>query len=193
MVDSGVSHSGRGTPNPFGNVSYDYSTSEKNNYITRPPTFSGDSTEFEWWKSNMYTYIIDLDDELWDILKDGTNIEVNSIGMVNDKKTLTPTQKKIYRKHHIVRGIFVDALPHSEYIKIIDKSTAKTIFKSLSSTYEGNQQVKEAKANLLVQHYEIFRMKDDEYIETMFSRFQVLVSSLQILNKTFTLPNQKPR
>lgn len=27
-----------------------YSSSKKNNYIVRPPTFSGYSTEFEWWK-----------------------------------------------------------------------------------------------------------------------------------------------
>lgn len=36
-----------GTPNPFGRVNHDNSTSKKNNYTTRPPTFSGDSIEFE--------------------------------------------------------------------------------------------------------------------------------------------------
>lgn len=45
--DSEVSGSGRGTPNPFGTVNHDYSTSEKKNYTTRTSTFSGDSTEFE--------------------------------------------------------------------------------------------------------------------------------------------------
>lgn len=64
-------HSGDGSPspqpNPLGNVNDNYSTSEKNNYVARPPKFSGDSTEFEWWKSKMYTHIISLDDKLWDI------------------------------------------------------------------------------------------------------------------------------
>lgn len=46
----------------------------------------------------MYTHIIDLDDELWDILKDGINIQVNSVGMVSERKSLTPAQKKIYKK-----------------------------------------------------------------------------------------------
>lgn len=45
-------------------VNYDYGTFEKNNYIARPPTFSGDPTEFEWWKRKMYTYIIGLDNEM---------------------------------------------------------------------------------------------------------------------------------
>lgn len=88
--------------------------------------------------------------------------------MVIERKTLTPAQKKIYIKHHRVRGILVDDLPQYEYIKIIDKSTTKTIFESLCVICEGNQQVKEAKANMLVKQYELFIMKEDEDIKTMF-------------------------
>lgn len=89
----------------------------------------------------MYTHIISLDDELWDIMEYDINIQVKSVGMVSDKKSLTHAQKKIYRKHHRVRGILLDPLPHSEYIKIIDKSESQTIFKSQCDTYEGNRQV----------------------------------------------------
>lgn len=78
----------------------------------------------------MYTHIIGLNDELWDILKESIDILINGVGIVSDRKTLTPAQKNIYRKHHRVRGILVVPLSHYEYIKIIDKSTAKTIFES---------------------------------------------------------------
>lgn len=61
----------------------------------------------------MYTHILGLNDELWDILEDGIDIPVNGVGMVSDRKVLTPTQKKVYIKHHIVRGILVDDVPHS--------------------------------------------------------------------------------
>lgn len=88
--------------------------------------------------------------------------------MVFYGKSLTYAQKKIYKKYHRVRGILVYALPHSEYIKIIEKYSSKTIFKSLCSTYERNQQFQEAKANNLVQQYEVLRMKENENIETMF-------------------------
>ena len=63
--------------------------------------------------SKIYTHIIGPDDELWDILEDDIDIQFNGVGMVSDKKSLTPAQKKIYIKHHRVRGILVDALPHS--------------------------------------------------------------------------------
>lgn len=105
--------------------------------------------------------------------------------MVADRKSLTPAQKKTYKKHHRVCGILVNALPHSKYLKIINKYTEKTIFESLVAIYEGNRKVKEEKANFLVQQYELFRMKEDEDIETMFSRFQVLLSGLHVLNKIY--------
>ena len=45
-------------------VNYDYNTSKKNNYIIRLLTFSGDLIRFEWWKRNMYTLIIGVDNEM---------------------------------------------------------------------------------------------------------------------------------
>ena len=38
---------------------------------------------------------------------------------------------------------------------------------------------------MLVHQYELFRMKEDESIKTMYSRFQTLVSGLQILKKSY--------
>ena len=89
-------------------VSYDYSAPEKNHYFSKPPSFSGDST-----KRKMYTYIISLDDELWDMLEYGIDLDVNGVRIAKDRKTLTPSQKKVYRKHHRVKGILIEALPHS--------------------------------------------------------------------------------
>jgi hypothetical protein len=78
------------------------------------------------------------------------------------------------------------ALTHAEFLEIVDKSPKKTIWDSLCSTYEGttyegNKQVREAKKNLLVQQYELFKPKQDVDIETMFVSFQTLVSGLQVL------------
>lgn len=97
-------------------------------------------------------------------------------GIVADKRRLTVTQKKMYKNQHRVCGTQVDALPHAVYMKIVDKSTVKSIYVSLFSTYEGNQQVKEAMANPLVHQYELFRMKKDEDIEAIHSRFETLIS-----------------
>jgi len=66
-----------------------------------------------------------------------------------------------------------------------DKSTAKAMFASLCANYEGSKKVREAKALMLVHQYELFKIKDDESIEQMYSRFQTLVSGLQILKKSY--------
>ena len=102
-----------------------------------------------------------------------------------DREKHTHAQKKLYKKHHKIRGIFVAALPHKEYLKMSYKYTTKAMFTSLCSNYEGNKKVREAKTTMLVHQYKLFRMKDDESLEDMYSRFQNLVYGLQILKKSY--------
>ena len=75
-------------------------------------------------------------------------------------------------------------------MKMSEKSTAKAMFASLCANYEGSKKVKEAKALMLVHQYELFKMKDDESIEQMYSRFQALISGLQILKKSYVASDQ---
>jgi len=50
-------------------IQYDYGTSEgKKSDSIKAPRFNGDPEEFSWWKTNMYSHIMGLDEELWDIL-----------------------------------------------------------------------------------------------------------------------------
>jgi len=172
-------------------IQYDYSSNntKKNDRTAnhnKPPMFNGDPEMFSWWKTKMYSHIMGMDDELWDILEDGVgDLKLDEEGAALDRKAHTAEQKKFYKKHHTIRGILVAALPHKEYLKMSDKSTAKAMFTSLCSLYEGNKKVREAKATMLFHQYELFRMKEDENIETMYSRFQTLVSGLQILKKSY--------
>lgn len=86
-----------------------------------------------------------------------------------------------------MRGIFVEALTHLEYMKIVNTSTTKTIFESMCSNYGGNQHVKEAKASHLINWYALLISKESEDIEIMFSRFHVIQSGLQELKKSYTV------
>jgi len=55
-------------------------------------------------------------------------------------------------------------------MKMSDKSTAKAMFSSFCANYEGSKKVREATTFMLVHQYELFKMKDDESIEQMYSR-----------------------
>ena len=155
---SGEDASGSGAAIP-----YDYSKNNKNDRSAnhnKPPMFNGDPEMFSWRKTKMYSHIMGMDDELWEILEEGVgDLKLDEEGAAFD------------RKAHTIRGILMAALPHKEYLKMSDKSTTKAMFASLCSLYEGNKKLREAKATMLVHQYELFRMKEDENIETMYSRF----------------------
>jgi len=165
-------------------VPYDYG--DKKVESGKVPKFNGDPEEFSWWKTNFYSYVMGLDEELWDILEDGVgDLVLDEEGAAIDRKKHTPEQKKLYKKHHKIRGSLVTAIPRAKYMMMSDKSTAKAIFSSLCANYKGSKKVREAKALMLVHQYELFKMKDDESIEQMYSRFHTLVSGLQILKKNY--------
>jgi len=112
-------------------------------------------------------------------------LDLDEEGVDVDRKKHTPAQKKMYKKHHKIRGSLVLVIPRAEYMKMSDKSIVKAMFASLCANYEGSKKVREAKALMLVHQYELFKMKDDESNEEMYSRFQTLVSGLQCLKKSY--------
>ena len=56
-------------------IPYDYSNNtskhESSSNHNKPPMFNGDPEMFSWWKTKMYSHVIGMDDELWDVLEDG--------------------------------------------------------------------------------------------------------------------------
>jgi len=121
-------------------VSYDYSDMKADS--GKIPKFNGDLEEFSWWKTNFYSYIMGLDEKLWDILEDGVgDFDLDEEGAAVDRKKHTPAQKKMYKKHHKIRGSLVLAIPRAEYMKMNDKSIAKAMFASLCANYEGSKKV----------------------------------------------------
>jgi len=138
-------------------VRYDYGN--KKDDSGKVPKFNGDLKEFSWWKTNFYSYIMCLNEELWDILEDGVgDLVLDEEGAAIDRKKHTPAQKKLYKKHHTIKGSLVTVIPKAEYMKMSDKSTAKEMFASLCANYEGSKKVREVKALVLVHQYELFKM-----------------------------------
>ncbi|VFQ75951.1 unnamed protein product [Cuscuta campestris] len=78
------------------------------------------------------------------------------------------------------------AVNPDDYRKISCCSTAKEMWDKLEVTYEGTDQVREAKIDFLTQEYEMFRMKEHEKIDDMFNRFSKIVNDLHALKKTYT-------
>ena len=59
----------------------------------------------------MYSHIMGLDEELWDILEDGVgDLELDEEGLVIDRQKHTPAQKK---HHKIIRILVASNLAQS--------------------------------------------------------------------------------
>jgi len=89
-------------------IPYDYSSNTNKNEryanYNKPPMFNGDPEMFSWWKTKMYSHIMGMDDELWDILEEGVgDLKLDDEGAALDRKAHTTEQKKLYKKHHTIR------------------------------------------------------------------------------------------
>ncbi|VFQ71148.1 unnamed protein product [Cuscuta campestris] len=93
--------------------------------------------------------------------------------------------KKIENYAKAINMLYCAVNP-DDYRKIFCCTTAKEMWDKLEVTYEGTDQVREAKIDFLTQEYEMFRMKEGEKIDDMFDRFSKIINDLHALKKTYT-------
>ncbi|VFQ69027.1 unnamed protein product [Cuscuta campestris] len=93
--------------------------------------------------------------------------------------------KKVENNAKAINIIYCAVNP-DDYRKISCCTTAKEMWDKLEITYEGTDQVREAKIDFLTHEYELFRMKENEKIDEMFERFSKIVNDLHALKKTYT-------
>ncbi|GJY03831.1 zf-CCHC domain-containing protein [Tanacetum coccineum] len=154
--------------------------------MQRPPLFESDS--FIYWKNRFETYVKSKDLDLWHVI---TNDDFQPIQQ-NPKTKLdevipfekqSDDLKKRLVKNNEAKMVIYNALPRKEYERIFMCNTAKEIWKTLLITHRGNNQVKDNKIDLLVQQYEQFVIFEDESIDSVFARFNTIITSLKALDE----------
>ena len=70
-------------------------------------------------------------------------------------------------------------MDRTQYNRIFQCKTAKEVWRILKITHEGTNQVKDSKVIILVNDYEMFKMKPNESIVEMFTRFIDVVNGLE--------------
>jgi len=129
---------------------------------TRPPYF--DVKEYNVWKNKMKAFMKSRDPLEWDVVEKLINpkatstsergkevVDVDEITQVEITKRQTLDAKAIYSLYC--------ALSPTKYNQISSCETTKEVWDRLHVTYEGINRVKETKINILLGHYEAFRMK----------------------------------
>ncbi|GAV58426.1 zf-CCHC domain-containing protein/DUF4219 domain-containing protein/UBN2 domain-containing protein, partial [Cephalotus follicularis] len=154
----------------------------------KPPFFDGNN--YSHWKAKMTIFIQALDFNLWDIIIDGPElphiISQEGIKTLKPRSSYTDDDRKKVQLNAKAKHVIICALNSNEFNRVSSCATAKEIRDRLEVTYEGTNQVKDAKINMLVREYEMFSMKENENISGMFVRFTNIINSLQSLNKCYT-------
>ena len=111
---------------------------------------------------------------VWDVVEDGPYVPtkfVNGENIKKPKEEWNDGDRKLISYNHKAMHILFCALSRDLFNKVQQFQNAQEIWHTLEVTYEGTKQVKENKESLLVYKYELFKMKPDESIQTMFDRF----------------------
>ncbi|GKF40129.1 hypothetical protein Tco_0120190, partial [Tanacetum coccineum] len=78
---------------------------------------------------------------------------------------------------------------YKEYERFFMCKTAKEIWHTLIITHQGNSQVKNYNIDLLTQEYKKFSILSDETIDSSFTRFNAIVTSLKSLDPGYSSKN----
>ncbi|GKD58826.1 hypothetical protein Tco_1296335 [Tanacetum coccineum] len=102
---------------------------------------------------------------------------------------LEDDQKKKLSKNNNAKMTLCNALLRKEYERVFMCKTAKEVWHTLIITQQGNSQVKNCKIDLLTQEYKKFSILNEETIDSGFTRFNAIVTSLKSLDPDYSSKN----
>ncbi|GAV62025.1 zf-CCHC domain-containing protein/DUF4219 domain-containing protein/UBN2 domain-containing protein [Cephalotus follicularis] len=163
-------------------------TNKESMSISKPPLFDGNN--YSHWKTKMTIFIQALDFNLWDIIiydpELPQTISKEGVKSLKPRILYTDEDRKKVQLNAKAKHVIICALNSNEFNRVSSCAIAKEMWDRLEVTYEGTNQVNNAKINMLVREYEMFSMKENENISSMFVRFTNIINSLQSLNKCYT-------
>ncbi|GAV58589.1 UBN2 domain-containing protein, partial [Cephalotus follicularis] len=133
----------------------------------------------------MTIFIQSLDYNLWDLIVDGPNLPTITLengDVVSKPRNLyDDIDRKRVQINAKAKHIIICPINSNDFNRILSCVSAKEMWDRLEVTYEGTNQVKEAKISMLVHDYEMFTMNENEDIKSTFSRFTNIINALQAL------------
>ncbi|XP_070055104.1 uncharacterized protein [Nicotiana tomentosiformis] len=131
---------------------------------------------------------MDEDSELWGVICDGPSVPMKTIAkpavtVPKTRKEYNDADRKAIEKNFLAKNILVCGIRPDEYNRISACQSTKEIWEALQTAYEVTTQVKQSKIDMLSTEYELFRMKDDESIQDMHTRFTSIISELHSLGE----------
>ncbi|XP_060202867.1 uncharacterized protein LOC132631292 [Lycium barbarum] len=105
-------------------------------------------------------------------------------------KEYIEVDRKVIEKGFKAKKILMCGIGPDEYNRVSSYETAKEIWEALLTAHERISQVKQSKIDMLTTEYELFRMKDDESIQDMHTRFTSIINELHSLRQVIPINKQ---
>ncbi|KAH9669926.1 hypothetical protein KPL70_021986 [Citrus sinensis] len=138
----------------------------------------------------MRIYLQALDYEIWEVVCDSPFMPMfkDEVGDDIPKPSSQWSElekRKMSLNSKAMNALFC-ALDKKEFHRVSSCESAQEIWNKLEVVYEGTNQVKESKINRYTRQYELFQMKQNENVYSMYTRFTDIVNTLGALGKTFS-------
>ncbi|GJW81856.1 hypothetical protein Tco_0145831 [Tanacetum coccineum] len=104
-------------------------------------------------------------------------------------KLLKDEKKKQLGKNNEAKMTLYNVIPRKEYEGVFMCKIAKEVWHTRIITHQGNSQVKKCKIDFLTQEYEKFSISNEETINSGFTRFNAIVTSLKSLDPDYSSNN----
>ncbi|XP_070032121.1 uncharacterized protein [Nicotiana tomentosiformis] len=117
------------------------------------------------------------------------NLGNPAVAIPKTRKEFNDVDRKAIEKNFRAKKILICGIGYDEYNRILACQPAKEIWEALQTAHEGTTHVKQYKIDMLTTEYELFRMKDDEPIQYMHTRFTSIINELHSLGET--IPRNK--
>ncbi|XP_070011072.1 uncharacterized protein LOC142162657 [Nicotiana tabacum] len=105
------------------------------------------------------------------------------------RKEYNDADRKAVEKNFKEKKIRVCGIGPDEYNCVLTYECAKEIWKALKTAHDGTTQVKQSKIDMLTTEYEFFKMKEDESIQDIHTRFTSIINELHSLREV--IPTNK--
>ncbi|MQL99630.1 hypothetical protein Taro_032354, partial [Colocasia esculenta] len=142
--------------------------------INRPPFFNG--TDYSYWKNRIQVFLRAQNYEIWKV------VEVGPYENQGEEDTWTREQIRKATLNYSAMNMIQCAVHPKEYSRISMCKSAKEMWDKLELLYEGTSQVKETKANILL---EIEKQEKQQKIEEIVTLKNQLKEKEEVI-QTFT-------
>ena len=136
----------------------------------------------------MDCYLKSIDYDIWYIAMHSDTIPRKKVDDRFVEKThedLDDKDKIMISKNAKAKNYYICCLDKNIYNSFDQASKAHEMWRMLEATHQGTSFMKEAKINILVQQYEMFKMHSNEAIAKIFSRFDIITNDLYTFGKLY--------